>query len=223
MSSCATTMGWAGIPSIPIIKAKSDTGSRYSYRDAIVIDDIKDSDRLVNSTNDKFRFLYSLGITPSPAIFNQGVQKFVLAVLVSAILSTWISNAYILGIFVILNLANFLVSLIWEKQRNFNEKISMFVADLLLVSILGTIVDITLKAVKIPLIEVQVPTFQMVIWFMIFHYIFLLSKKLYPLTSINKSQLLLNIVLSIRDGLKYGNDSFNDRQERKVLENSDTK
>jgi hypothetical protein len=177
------------------------------------ITDVIAVDKVKSSTTP---FIYLIGVTPTPALFSDVKYKLPLAILVSAIFSIWVSNITSLSILAILAVLNLLTSIIWDKSENYRIKLSRFVADLLIVGVSGTLVEYLFGNLTIPFTQISFSILSIILWFMIVSYLSLITKRLYPLTSIAQSKTLVDIALACKAGMDHAIDNFKDRQQDKI-------
>ena len=170
-------------------------------------------DAKTQTTTRSLSFVSLVGVTPTPGIIDNLGIKISLSVLLSSILSIWVSNFSLLGIFAILSLANFITSLAWDRTDNFRIKISRLIADFVLVAVVATFAELILGKIQIPLTQLSISVLAVGLYLMILSYLVLISKRLIPLTSLVQSKTLKNFLLSCKVGI----DDFREKQEKEIL------
>lgn len=185
----------------------------------IELEDIKDISETVSSDIRIWRlnFLNLIGLIPDSSVFSSWERKLIAASIVTAITSAWITNSYYLSFFAILNIVNFLTSMIWDKQISFREKISRFVADFVLITIVATLVQVLLGSISVPFTKIGISPLNIAAVYMIVHYIYLITKRLIPASSVLQTKTLTNFILATRDAWEEWQKSFQKRQEEDIM------
>lgn len=179
----------------------------------IVIEDIRDIAIESKINRQAYSFISLIGVTPTPGITGNLAVKLSLSVLLSAILSIWISNTYLLGIFAVLSLTDFFTSAVWDKNQNYRTKVSRLVADFLIIAVSITFIELIIGKIQIPYTQINISLVAVVLYIIILNYLFLISKRLFPLTSLAQSKTWVNLILAFRTGI----EDFQKRQEKEVL------
>jgi hypothetical protein len=148
----------------------------------IEIDDLNETETITsiniisNST-----FLTFSGIIPSNIVFTNVKEKLLLATLLTAIQSLLNINYYNLQIFVILNIFFLISELIFNKDKNYREKISYFVANYLLVTLSG-IAELFVGTINISYTPIKISPFFICIWFLNISFLYCVFNRLVPFT-----------------------------------------
>lgn len=158
-------------------------------------------------------FLSLVGVIPTPEIAENLSIKVPLALFLSSVFSVWISNFSLLGVFALLSITNFIISLVWDKTENYRIKISRLIADFVLVAVVTTFTELILGKIQIPFTQLNISVLAIGLYLMILSYLVLISKRLIPLTSLVQSKMLKNFLLSCKVGI----DDFKERQDKEIL------
>lgn len=187
----------------------------------IFIDDIKEINEAfaVNNVFSKSLLFRTIGVIPTPGITNKLALKLSLSLLFSSILSIWISNAYLLAVFVILSFFNFLICLFLDKFNNFRTKISHLVADFLLIGLSTTFAELILGKIEIPFTTLKISLLSIVLYIMIISYLIIIPKRLLPLTVLTQSKIMFNFIKACKKAIATGKDEFEKLQADEILNN----
>lgn len=184
--------------------------------EVIEIDDIQDLPLdATSSTKTDQRLAYTVGILPTPAIVDNATLKLSLSVIFSMAFSIWISNGLMLGIFALLNIFNFLTSLIWDREIGYTVKASRFFADFFIMAVVATVTEIVFGKISVPFTNLNISVFSIALYYYTITYLTITSKRLLPLTTIANSSTPLNLML----GLRYGWEKFKELQEKDTFGN----
>lgn len=129
--------------------------------------------------------------------------------ILSAFLSTWIQAETFLSLFLGLSLINIITSIIFDQSLSFKNKITSFGMDLFYVGIVMGLADILLNLIKIPFIDSEGFYVGTMAFLFSINYILLISKRLYPLTTLSGSKTVMNLAKVFKEGV----DKFKELQE----------
>ena len=180
----------------------------------IIVQDI--SDLYISEVSDS-NFLLAIGLIPNKLIFTDWQKKLLLASFFSLLFSIWASNQLVLSVFITLNFLNFVTSIFVEKQVSFRQKLAYLINEALLVGLISGIAELLIGKINIPFTPFYISLLYISALFMSFYYLYEIVRRIYPITSLSKSKTLVNFILSIKDGFKYGRDKFDERQEKDTL------
>lgn len=160
-------------------------------------------------------FLSSIGVMPQKSLLDEWFPKLLGSVLISTVLSAWISNALLMQIFVVLTIIDFVVKLTSEKETSFKQKVAYLVNNFLLIGIVASIAHILFKEIPFPF-GFKFSILFLSVWFMNINYLYSLGIKAYSFSILKNAYLPTAFIVSAKEAIEYFGERFNKRLTKKL-------
>jgi hypothetical protein len=173
----------------------------------IVVEDI--SEEIV----EQHPYLLLSGIALNPAITDDWKQKLIASSILTLFTSTLIKNFFVLQLFVVFSLVNFIVLVLTDKEESIRIKISRLLADLFAVGLVATLAEVAFSSISFLGVSIG----QLIAWLMVLTYISNIVKRLYPYLTVSKTPFIAHLALAIRYGIEQSKSKLEELQTSDVL------
>ncbi|OIO12657.1 hypothetical protein COV53_04425 [Candidatus Gottesmanbacteria bacterium CG11_big_fil_rev_8_21_14_0_20_37_11] len=179
----------------------------------IAIDDIPDIAIPSTASLKTQKYLSYIGVVPTSSLRDNFISKLLGAGIITSFAAIYATNALLYSICILMSVLNLLTNLIVDRNTENRAKIGTFVADWLLMGIIAVVAQMTIgNVIQIPFTQISAPIVLLVLAYFVISYIWQITNRLLPYSTITKSSTLNNLVHALHRGGKTFTDDFEKRQ-----------